>query len=66
VQIQKQSQLKENGSPPFAKLAEQEKIRMNFISRHVIFPTRENGVSTSEASWLRFEKKIACGPFSAL
>ncbi|XP_024634910.2 serine/threonine-protein kinase STY46 [Medicago truncatula] len=64
--LEKQSQLKENGSPPLAKLAEQEKIRMNFISRHVIFPTRENGVSTSEASWLRFEKKIASGPFSDL
>jgi len=66
VQIQKQSHLKENGGPPLAKLAEQENIRMNFISRHVIFPTCENGVSASEASWLRFEKKIASGPFSDL
>ncbi|CAJ2642886.1 unnamed protein product [Trifolium pratense] len=61
--LEERSQLKENGSLP---LAEQEKIRMNIISRHVIIPTPENGVSTCEASWFRFEKKIASGSFSDL
>nr|WIL59851.1 nodulation protein [Melilotus officinalis] len=61
--LEKQSRLNENFSLP---LAEQDNIRMNVISRHVMFPTRENGVSTSEASWLRFEKKIESGPFSDL
>jgi hypothetical protein len=55
--------LKENSNLP---LAEQEKIRMNIISRHVIIPNPENGVSTCEPSWFRFEKKIASGLFSDL
>ncbi|GAU24935.1 hypothetical protein TSUD_311700 [Trifolium subterraneum] len=61
--LEERSQLKENGSLP---LAEREKIRMNIISRHAIIPTREYGVSTCEASWFRFEKKIASGSSSYL
>lgn len=63
VEIQKQHQLKENGSLP---IAEQEQTGINFISNHVNLSTSGNDVWEIDARCLRYEKKIASGSFSNL
>ncbi|XP_027354325.1 serine/threonine-protein kinase STY46-like isoform X2 [Abrus precatorius] len=61
--LQEQLLLKENMSLPTAK---QEQTRMNFISKNVNLPTCGNDICRIDARCLRYEKKIASGPFSDL